>query len=62
VGHGGSLRSLLARAAGLDAGGVRRFALGNTSLSVVTFTGPTLAESHSRLLRINDTAHLEEMS
>lgn len=62
VGHGGSLRALLARAAGLGSEGVHRFALANTSLSVVTFTGPTLSESKSRLMRVNDIAHLEEIA
>jgi broad specificity phosphatase PhoE len=59
VGHGGSLRALLARAIGADASAIRHFALGNTSLSVATFTGPTLLESVGKLLRLNDTAHLE---
>ncbi len=59
VGHGGSLRALLARAVGADASAIRHFALGNTSLSVATFTGPALLESSGRLLRLNDTAHLE---
>ena len=60
VGHGGSLRSLLARAAGLPAEGVKCFSLGNTSLSVVTLTGDTLEAASGRLLRVNDTAHLEK--
>jgi broad specificity phosphatase PhoE len=59
VGHGGSLRTLLAHALGLGPDGVRRFALANTSLSIATFTGPTFLESSGKLLRLNDTAHLE---
>jgi phosphoserine phosphatase len=59
VGHGGSLRTVLAHALGLGPDGVRHFALGNTSLSVATFTGPMFSESSGRLLRLNDTAHLE---
>jgi len=59
VGHGGSLRMLLARALGAGVDEARRFRLGNTSLSVVVFHGtePTTAEGHLRL--VNDTAHLE---
>jgi broad specificity phosphatase PhoE len=59
VGHGGSLRTLLAHALGLGPDGVRRFALGNTSLSIATFTGPSFLESSGKLLRLNDVAHLE---
>jgi broad specificity phosphatase PhoE len=59
VGHGGSLRCFLAHAAGLGADGVRRFALKNTALCVVTFTGNTLSSADSRLLRVGDTSHLE---
>lgn len=54
VGHGGALRALLAYAAGHGPDGMRYFTLGNTSLSVVQ-----LAESGNKLLRVNDTAHLE---
>ena len=59
VGHGGSLRALVARAGGLDASGIRHFALGNTSLTVATFAGESLETAETRLLRVNDTAHLE---
>ena len=59
VGHGGSLRCWLAHCAGLGDADLRRFALGNTSLSVATWTGDSLPAAKGRLLRVNDTAHLE---
>lgn len=59
VGHGGSLRALLAHVAGLGVEGMRRFQLGNTSLSIVTLMGETLETAQGRLVRVNDTAHLE---
>ena len=59
VGHGGSLRCWLAHCAGLGDADLRRFALGNTSLSVLTWTGDTLSSAKGRLLRVNDCAHLE---
>lgn len=54
VGHGGALRAVLAAAAGHSVEGMRYFTLGNTSLSVVQ-----LGEGGNRLVRVNDTAHLE---
>lgn len=60
VGHGGSLRVWLARALGLSQDGVPRFRLDNASLSAISLTGPRLEEATGRLLRLNDTAHLEE--
>jgi glucosyl-3-phosphoglycerate phosphatase len=54
VGHGGALRAILAAAAGHSVDGMRYFTLGNTSLSVVQ-----LGEGSNRLVRVNDTAHLE---
>ncbi|MBB6052190.1 histidine phosphatase family protein [Armatimonas rosea] len=54
VGHGGALRAILAAAAGHSVEGMRYFTLGNTSLSVVQ-----LGEGDNRLVRVNDTAHLE---
>lgn len=59
VGHGGSLRCWLAHCAGLGDTDLRRFALGNTSLSIAVWTGSSLATASGRLLRVNDTAHLE---
>ena len=58
-GHGGSLRVLLGAAAGHGAGGAKHFHLDNTALSIITFTGPTLADSVGRVLLANDTAHLQ---
>lgn len=60
VGHGGALRAALAHAAGLPPSGMSRFQLGNTALSVVQYAGPRWAEAHGRLVRVNDTAHLED--
>ena len=57
-GHGGSLRVLLGAAAGHGAGGAKHFHLDNTAISIITFTGPTLADSVGRVLLANDTAHL----
>ena len=54
VGHGGSLRAALAYAAGLGPEGMGRFALRNTSLSVVV-----LDPGGGKLLRVDDAAHLE---
>ena len=54
VGHGGALRAVLAAAAGHSVEGMRYFTLGNTSLSLVE-----LGEGGNRLVRVNDTAHLE---
>lgn len=61
VGHGGSLRAVLAHAAGLPVEGMARFQLANTALSVVRFTGTTWKEAQGRLVSVNDTAHLEEV-
>ncbi|WP_394793938.1 histidine phosphatase family protein [Armatimonas sp.] len=55
VGHGGALRALLAHAAGHGPEGMRHFTLANTSLSVVSY-----APQDSKLLRLNDIAHLED--
>lgn len=54
VGHGGALRAALAYVAGMGHEGMRHFTLRNTSLSVVT-----LEPAGGKLLRVNDTAHLE---
>ena len=59
VGHGGALRAILARAAGLGTEGMGRFQLANTALSILHFSGPTFSEATGRLVRVNDTAHLE---
>ena len=56
VGHGGALRAALAYVAEMGHEGMRHFTLRNTSLSVVT-----LAPSGGKLLRVNDTAHLENL-
>jgi broad specificity phosphatase PhoE len=58
VGHGGSLRMLLARALHVGLEESRRFRLDNTGISVVTFRGMTAETSEGRLLVVNDTAHL----
>lgn len=60
VGHGGSLRAVLAHAAGLSHEGMGRFQLANTALSVVRFSGPSWHEAQGRLVCVNDTAHLED--
>lgn len=56
VGHGGALRAALAYIAGMGLEGMRRFSLGNTSLSV-----GTLEQGGGKLLRVNDSAHLESL-
>ncbi len=56
VGHGGALRAALAYVAGLSHEGMGRFTLHNTSLSVVI-----LSPAGGKLLRVNDTAHLESL-
>lgn len=64
-GHGGSLKTWIARALGwdvLDSHRARRIALGNTGVSVVAFHGRDLRSASARLLRLNDCAHLEEES
>lgn len=59
VGHGGALRAILARAAGLGTEGMGRFQLANTALCVLNFHGSCFAEATGRLVRVNDAAHLE---
>lgn len=56
VGHGGALRAALAHAAGHTHAGMRHFTLGNTSLSVVRYE-----HGVGTLVRVNDTAHLENL-
>lgn len=61
-GHGGSLRALLCMALGIGAGGMRRFRLENTSLSVVEISGllndAEFETQNGRLVCFNETAHL----
>jgi broad specificity phosphatase PhoE len=57
VGHGGSLKVLVALALGSDSDAVNRFAFGNASLSIIVFQGPTLEEATGRVLCLNDTSH-----
>ncbi|GAB4457630.1 MAG: alpha-ribazole phosphatase [Armatimonadaceae bacterium] len=59
VGHGGSLRMLLARALGCGVEEARRFRLGNTSVSIVVFRGIDAPGADGYLLLANDTAHLD---
>lgn len=59
VGHGGSLRMLLARALHVGIEESRRFRLDNTGVSILTFRGVTADTSEGRLLVVNDTAHLQ---
>lgn len=64
VGHGGSLKAFVAKALGFPLLGEdisRRLALGNASLSVVTVESDSAGEQW-RLLRLNDTAHLEGLA
>ncbi len=56
VGHGGSLRVLILRALNLPLSALRRFHLGNASLSRLQFS----ADKPGRALALNDTGHLEE--
>ncbi len=61
VGHGGSLKALVAKALGFDALDdhvAHRLALGNASISVVVVEDSDAGERW-RLLRLNDAAHLE---
>jgi broad specificity phosphatase PhoE len=60
VGHGGSLRMLLARALGLGAEAAYAFRLNNTSLSAATFRGLDTPKNKGRIVLVNDTAHLED--
>ncbi|MES2465116.1 MAG: histidine phosphatase family protein [Armatimonadota bacterium] len=59
VGHGGSLRMLLAFALGLGPEAAYAFRLNNTSLSAATFLGLGSSKSKGRIILVNDTAHLE---
>lgn len=62
VGHGGSLKALVAKALGFDALDdplSHRLALGNASLSVIVVEDSDAGERW-RLLRLNDAAHLED--
>ncbi len=58
VGHGGSLRMMLARALGAGISEARRFRLTNTSISVVTFTGESADSAEGGIQVVNDAAHL----
>jgi broad specificity phosphatase PhoE len=60
VGHGGSLRMLLANALGLGPDAAYAFRLGNTSLSAATFLGLGTPHKKGRIVLVNDTAHLED--
>ena len=60
VGHGGSLRMLLARALGLGPEAAYAFRLNNTSLSAALFMGAGTSQSKGRIILVNDTAHLEK--
>ncbi len=59
AGHGGSLRLFLCRALGQGPNTARAFHLDNTSVSIVTLTGPTFDECWGRITLCNDTAHLQ---
>jgi len=62
VGHGGSLKALVAKALGfqgMDDQLSHRLALGNASLTVVLVENTDSGERW-RLLRLNDAAHLED--
>jgi len=62
VGHGGSLKALVAKALGFDGMDEHlshRLALGNASLTVVVVDDSDAGERW-RLLRLNDAAHLED--
>lgn len=59
VGHGGSLRMLLARALGFGPDAAYAFRLSNTSLSAATFFGLGTGQIKGRVILVNDTAHLE---
>lgn len=56
VGHGGSLRVLILRALDLPLSSLRRFHLGNASLSRLQFS----PDAPGRAMALNDTGHLEE--
>jgi broad specificity phosphatase PhoE len=60
VGHGGSLRMLLAHALGLGPDAAYAFRLNNTSLSAATFRGLGTSQNKGRIVLVNDTAHLED--
>jgi broad specificity phosphatase PhoE len=59
-GHGGSLRSLLARAVGGGQEAARAFRLENTALSVIEFSPDAhhTGKTAGRAVLLNDTAHL----
>lgn len=57
VGHGGTLRALLAEALGAPLSSMLRFALANVSLSIIEEI-TTRQDRMSRILTVNDTSHL----
>jgi 2,3-bisphosphoglycerate-dependent phosphoglycerate mutase len=59
VGHGGSLRCLLANAEGREPTELRRYVLPNISVSVITITGTSFAEATKQIIRRADISHLK---
>jgi len=55
IGHGGSLRAIIAHALGIDLTVFRHIRLDNCSISVATLT-----ETRSVLVRLNDICHLDD--